>query len=111
AAGNTVIPINTATNKAGPAIKVGNCPTKRPSPDCGLTAIAITPDGKTAYVVNETTKGTVTPIDTATNKPGTPIKVGDHPDGVVITPDGKTAYVLNLSSASITPVDVASNKA
>ena len=40
--GNTVIPINTATDKAGKAIKVG------PGPD----GIAITPDGKTAYVAN-----------------------------------------------------------
>src|SRR5205823_10824544 len=38
----TVTPVNTATNTAGKAIKVGN----------GPSAIAITPDGKTAYIVN-----------------------------------------------------------
>ncbi len=37
---NTVTPINTTTNSAGPAIKVGSDP----------TCIAITPNGKTAYV-------------------------------------------------------------
>ncbi len=52
-------PINTATNKPAKAIKVGNEP----------WAIAITPDGTTAYVSNYLS-GTVTPTSTATNKPG-----------------------------------------
>ena len=39
-------PIRTATNKAGKAIKVGGRP----------VAIAITPNGKTAYVVNDATR-------------------------------------------------------
>jgi YVTN family beta-propeller protein len=30
--------------------------------------------------------GTVTPIDTATNKAGPPIKVGGYPYAIVITP-------------------------
>ena len=41
--------------------------------------IAITPDGKTAYVVDEVDHsgwGTVTPITTATNTAGKPINVG-----------------------------------
>jgi DNA-binding beta-propeller fold protein YncE len=37
-----VTPISTATNKAGKAIKVGESP----------VAIAITPNGKTAYVAS-----------------------------------------------------------
>ena len=40
--------------------------------------IAITPDGKTAYVAN-TGSGTVTPIATATNTAGPPITVGSDP--------------------------------
>ncbi len=50
-------PINTATSKALKAIKVG-----------GVWAIAITPNGKTAYVTNYASPGAVTPINTATNK-------------------------------------------
>jgi DNA-binding beta-propeller fold protein YncE len=40
--------------------------------------VAITPDGKTAYVVNEVDfgSGTVTPINTATGTPGPAIEVG-----------------------------------
>ena len=48
-------------------------------------AIAITPDGQTAYVaVRES--GTVVLIATATNTPGEPIKVGGAPYAIAITP-------------------------
>ncbi len=47
----TVTPITTATGKAGKAINVGSFP----------WAIAVTPNGKTAYVANSGS-GTVTPI-------------------------------------------------
>ena len=65
----TVTPIATATNTPGKPITVGPHP----------WAIAITPDGKTAYVVSSInssdTPGTVTPISTATSTPGIPIPV------------------------------------
>jgi YVTN family beta-propeller protein len=83
---------------AKPAAAVGKMP----------TAIAITPDGKTAYVTNADS-GTVTPISTATNRPGKPIKVGREPVGIAITPDGKTAYVANYYSGTVTPVRTATN--
>jgi YVTN family beta-propeller protein len=70
----TVTPIRTATNTAGPAIPVG----------VGAGGIAITPNGKTAYVVK--TSGTVTPIRTATNTAGPPIPVGGLPESIAITP-------------------------
>jgi DNA-binding beta-propeller fold protein YncE len=69
-----VTPITTATNTAGPPITVGQTP----------VAVAITPDGKTAYVVNAS--GTVTPITTATNTAGPPITVGRDPDAIAIAP-------------------------
>lgn len=43
--------------------------------------IAITPDGKTAYVTGSTFN-VVTPITIATNTPGTPIPVGTNPNGI-----------------------------
>ena len=70
--------------------------------------IAITPDGKTAYVTSD--ESIVVPIDTATGTPGAPIRVGvnrpglhDQPDGIVITPDGRTAYVVNQSRPQSPP--------
>jgi YVTN family beta-propeller protein len=62
---------------------------------------------RTAYVVGG--RDTVTPIATATNTPGKPIKVGKGPWAIAITPDGKTAYVLNANSDTVTPIATATN--
>jgi hypothetical protein len=62
----------------------------------GPSAIAITPDGTTAYVA-DSFDGTVTPIRLATGTPGTPIKVAQGPTDIAITPDGTTAYVASIS--------------
>jgi YVTN family beta-propeller protein len=70
-----VTPIHTATNTPSKPITVGRLP----------RVMAITPDGRTAYVVNWGS-GTVTPICTATNTPGKPITVGPYPDAIAITP-------------------------
>jgi DNA-binding beta-propeller fold protein YncE len=70
----TVTPIRTASNTALPPIKAGN-----------PNAIAITPDGKTAYVTNFIL-GTVTPIRTATNTALPSIKTGRSAVTIVITP-------------------------
>jgi len=104
----TVTPIDVATGRAGTPIPVGN----------GADAVAITPDGKTAFVANYGANGsghTVTPIDVATGRAGSPIKVGDGPDAIAITPDGKTAYVANYGNQNgngdtMTPIDVATGR-
>jgi YVTN family beta-propeller protein len=64
----------------------------------------------TAYVGNWATN-TVTPINTATNTPGSPITVGSAPAGIAITPNGTTAYVANYGSGSVTPINTATNTA
>jgi len=107
------VPINLATNKPGKPIKISG-------PAVG---IAITPDGKTAYVTGYSS-GTVTPIDLATNTAAKPIKVSDKPGAmaIAITPDGTTAYVAsgafpggktasaaNGAFSTVTPIDLATN--
>ena len=77
----TVTPIRTATNTALPPVKTGP----------GPVAIAITPDGKTAYVVKDSFtprgfSGTVVPIRTATNTALSPVKVGRGASAIAITP-------------------------
>jgi DNA-binding beta-propeller fold protein YncE len=48
------------------------------------------PNGKTAYVADYTyTRGTVTPITTATNTAGPPIPAGSNPWTIAITPTAK----------------------
>jgi YVTN family beta-propeller protein len=58
--------------------------------------IAISPDGKTAYVVLDN-NDTLTKIDLTQQKPveGPEIRVGNVPHSVIISPDGTTAYVSN----------------
>jgi DNA-binding beta-propeller fold protein YncE len=85
AASNGMTPIATTTNTRGKPIKIGAIP----------TAIAITPDGKTAYIADEH-PATVTPLATATGTPGKPIEIGGFPWAVAITPDGRTAYIVDL---------------
>jgi YVTN family beta-propeller protein len=85
---DTVRPINTATNTAGTPITGFE--------SCG--SVAITPDGKTAYVANGF--DAVTPIDTATNTAGTPIPVGSGPEKVAIT---RTARPPTSPTTKATP--------
>ena len=60
------------------------------------TGIAISPDGKTAYVVLDN-NDTLTKIDLTQPSPkeGPEIRVGNVPHSVAISPDGTTAYVSN----------------
>ena len=106
--GGTVTPIDLATNTPGKPIKA--------SGDVEVVAIAIAPDGKTAYVAtgpsNTVTPSSqaVEPIDLATNTVGQPIDLTQPPDQIVITPDGKTAYVINgFPSRTVTPVNLATS--
>jgi YVTN family beta-propeller protein len=94
-----VTPIEVATNTPGPAIGEGGA-----SP----TAIAITPDGRTAYITNER-GASVTPIELSTYALGPEINVGNEPVAIAITPDGTTAYVTNAGSGSVTPIDLATD--
>ena len=66
------------------------------------------PTTPTAYVTNGFSN-TVTPIDTATGTAGTPIPVGDRPEGIAITPNGSTVYVTNTDSDAVTPIAAATN--
>ncbi len=73
---------------------------------CGLTVgtnpssyplgIAVSSDGKTAYVVLDV-NDTVAKIDLTASKPleGHQVRVGNVPDSIVLSADGKTAYVSN----------------
>jgi YVTN family beta-propeller protein len=74
-----VVPIRTATNTALSPIKVGSTP----------VAIAITPDGRIAYVADSYPSarfGEVTPIRVSSNTALPPIKVARNPQTIAITP-------------------------
>lgn len=75
--------------------------------DAGETAgVAITPDGRTLFVVGFGSNK-VYPIDTqARQMIGQPITVGSHPGEIAISPDGSRAYVTNFESNSVSVIDV-----
>jgi YVTN family beta-propeller protein len=70
------------------------------------TGIAISKDGKTAYVVLDN-NDTLTKIDLTATTPveGPEIRVGNVPHSVVISPDGATAYVSNEAGRIATAND------
>ena len=76
------------------------------APTAYPTGIAISADGKTAYVVLDN-NDTLTKIDLTQAKPteGPEIRVGNVPHSVVISPDGTTAYVSNEAGRIATAKD------
>jgi YVTN family beta-propeller protein len=105
--GIVVTPIDTAAGKAGSPIAI---PAPNPQAEA-LWPMAVTPDGQTLYVGNEgqfsDPGNTVTPVSTASNKPGKAIAVGLYPDAIAVAPNGKTTYVANMLSNTVTPLRTA----
>ncbi|MFT3863782.1 MAG: PKD domain-containing protein [Solirubrobacterales bacterium] len=97
---HTVTPIDLATNQVGAPIQVGADP----------DSVAISPDGRTAYVSNEI-DGTVSVIETATDRViGAPIAAGSNPAEVALTPNGATLYVTDELSNRVTVIDTATRE-
>lgn len=71
----------------------------------GATALALSPDGKSAVVTN-VNDNTVTIIDTVAKVAASTLPVGTGPKLAAISPDGSLAYVLNQADRSITQIDV-----
>ncbi len=106
----TLTPIDVASDQPGKAINVG------PGPG----AVAITPDGKYAFVADSGTphhpQGYVARVDLATGTTTGPlIRTGIGSMGVAITPSGKWAYIANTgwwnkAGDTISPIDLATLK-
>jgi YVTN family beta-propeller protein len=77
--------------------------------DVQLDGVAVSLDGKKAYVVNSGNDD-VYVIDTVTNKVTANVKVGNYPSGIAVSPDGKNVYVTNEGSSTVSVIDTATNK-
>jgi hypothetical protein len=104
--GASVFPISLVTGKVGKSIK---------TPGPGDGSIAITSDGRTAYVGNLKPEaqdaGIVVPIDLAAGTVGKPIHVPSYPYSILdiaVTANARTAYAVSL--ASVIPIDLATRK-
>jgi YVTN family beta-propeller protein len=93
--------INTATNKrVGEPVPTGGEP----------TSIAITPDGKYAYVTDSEDES-VSVIETGLrHNVATIEEIGKEPFGIAITPDGKYAYVTARGSDEVAVISTATKK-
>jgi YVTN family beta-propeller protein len=134
-----IVPVGEGAAKAGPVIKVAGVAGVAATPDgdtvlvagskgateistvsgqpggtipAGKTpkAVAVTPNGATAYVLNYGSSS-VTPVNVSTGLAGKAVPVGSEPDAIAITPNGATAYVANFGSGTITPITIATGKA
>ena len=100
----TLVPVAVDSQVAGTPTPVGLSP----------AAVAITPDGATAFVANFGSNS-VTPVDTATGVAAPAVDTGSdtHPVAVAISPDGRTVWVLaqGITDGALVPVDVATRVA
>jgi YVTN family beta-propeller protein len=96
---NTVTAFDPSTNQVvGSPIQTGG----------GPNSIAITPNGKRAYVANSTGQS-VTVIETGTRIPIATIELPGPGEGVAIASDGATAYVTTGSDQKVVAIDTATN--
>lgn len=71
-------------------------------------AIAMSPDGKRAYVT-DSANNRVSVVDIATRSVMGSIAVGNDPSGIAIASDGR-AYVVNAGDGTVTVFDTATNR-
>jgi DNA-binding beta-propeller fold protein YncE len=71
-----------------------------------VNAIAITPDGTTAYIGD--TAGSVHSVDLATGMVGKSIRLGTSIAALAVSPDGTQVYVVALDyyAATLTPISI-----
>jgi YVTN family beta-propeller protein len=96
--GGSSFPVSTGTNIPGN-------PIASPS-NTAPQAIAITPDGSTAYVTDHYEFEQA--IRTADNA-AVSINAGIAPSGVAVTPDGTTAWVADSYDSQLIPISTATN--
>jgi YVTN family beta-propeller protein len=101
-----VLAIDVATNSLGHGSTIGV--------GSGSEGVAVTPDGSKVYVANSAV-GTVSVINTGTNKVIGSIAVGSDPQGVSVTSDGSKVYVANegngTAAGTVSIIDTATNTA
>ena len=98
-----LLPIRTAGDRAGAPIKAGQWP-------YGIVSMVFTPDSKTLYVLSTNDKkALLTPIQTATGKVGTPIKVWTPVVDMVMSPDGRYIYISDYYHSIVTVIRTSTN--
>jgi YVTN family beta-propeller protein len=94
----TLSEIDTSADRNFGTIEVGKSP----------IGVAITPDGRFAYVLDE--DESVYVVDLQNGFVSSPITVGGKPQGVAITPDGSQAYVTTDEPGQLLAIETATDK-
>jgi YVTN family beta-propeller protein len=66
-------------------------------------------DGSTVWIIEAGTNsrpGALIPVDAATHKPGTPLKLGVAPGAYALAPNGETLVIANRSDSTLSVVDL-----
>lgn len=91
-----IVVVNLRTYLAGHPIPV---PVSAPTNVSGQAGLAVSPNGRMAYVSDQT-DDTVVPVNLQAGVALAGIAVPSTPNGIVIAPDGLTAYVATASSGA-----------
>jgi YVTN family beta-propeller protein len=112
--GGALAVIDIASTKVT-SVPVGPCETAQPAPgtgspppQCQPYGVALSSDGRTAYVSNWG-EHSVTLVDTAVKQAGSAVEVGTHPNALIANPaPGRhELYVANGESDTVSVIDTA----
>jgi YVTN family beta-propeller protein len=76
----------------------------------GPVAVALSADGRIAYVVQSGSPGALLVIDTEKRRVEATIPLEKDPFGLALAPGGKEIYVTNFESDSVTVIDTATRR-
>lgn len=108
--------VDLAKGAVGPAIS--GQPALADLPNCAMrgrctyqdaNAVALTPDGRSAYVASLIANG-VGMVDLQTGRVTASFKTGKSPRAIVLTTSGDRAYVLNDGDDTVVAIDLATRK-
>ena len=71
--------------------------------------VALTPDGKTAYVLNQHSN-TLSLIDTASGSVQKTLDAGSAPRSIALSTDGKMVFVTNFGEENLSVIDTAEQR-
>lgn len=97
---SNALPLEVLAPNAAPGESLGTVAAGR-----ALSDIAITPDGRRAYVTSPSTNS-VSALDIRTSTFLGTITVGLEPRGIAVLPDGRRAYVANFGSDDVSVIDI-----
>lgn len=91
---DALFPVDLATGKVGKPLLSSAYP----------VAVAVSPDGRTAYAGTTGAGDSVVPINVATNAAGKPIATPAGAEAIAFSPDGRTAYAAGIGG--VTPISL-----